>query len=351
MVLACSRSLTHVVSLTLPDTVTLTLPILLLLQATKLSAAAAATKVQLSFSSTALKSQQALDKELQARLAKLQAEEAQHKQAVAEKHKQLRQLQEQQAAADQQLAAAQQAADEGCGGASHTAAAAATAASGRRGKRAGAGTTQNEGPSKELQALQQQQLAAETELAELQGVHSAAATKATRAAAAVAGLQASLEEVETAAAKSTQQLQEAAAARQQAAAGVDAGRAAVQDAEQAWKDAHMQQRTLQVRQTCALSGLLGGLVSQPASTARHQAHLCSHFCWRLIHHGACCAPAWGAPTMIWFLPVLLPRRSSFSRHRQSSSSCSATHSTHHPQWPPTPPLLAAGPRTIQQCSS
>jgi chromosome segregation ATPase len=212
------------------------------LQATKLSAVAAATKVQLSFSSKALKSHQALEKKLQTRLAKLQAEEAQHKQTVTERHKQLRQLQEQQAAADAELAAATQAAAE-----EHDAAGGLS----KRGRRAGvAGSVDTAVPTgltKELQQLQQQLATAEAELSDLQGLQSAAASKATRAAAAVAGLQASVEEVETAAAKSTQQLQQAAAAVQQATADATAGRAAVEEAEQAWKDAHMQQRTLQVR--------------------------------------------------------------------------------------------------------
>ncbi|KAF6256891.1 RecF/RecN/SMC N terminal domain-containing protein [Scenedesmus sp. NREL 46B-D3] len=76
-------------------------------------------------------------KKLQTRLSKLQAEEAQHKQTVAERHKQLRQLQEEQAAAHQQLAAAQHAAEEELGIAA--AATASAAVLGKRGRQLGAG--------------------------------------------------------------------------------------------------------------------------------------------------------------------------------------------------------------------
>jgi chromosome segregation ATPase len=248
-----------------------------LLQATKLSAAAAASKVQLSFTTAALKSQQTLEKKLHTKLAKLQSEEEQHKQTVAERHEQLRQLQEEQAAADAQLAAARQAADDEAGAANLSAAARA----GKRGKRKGAaGSAGNEGGDKqavptELQLLLRQLAAAETELAELQGVQSAAASKATRAAAAVAGLQASLEDIETAAANSAKQMQQAALALQQAGADLEVGRATVQEAEQAWKDAHMQQRTIQV----CTRGLCCCLQSNTVQVA-------------LYLVGSCVAPAW-----------------------------------------------------------
>jgi hypothetical protein len=103
-----------------------------------------------------------------------------------------------------------------------------------------------QGLSEELQVLLQQLAAAETDLAEQQGVHSAAASKATCAAASVAGLRASINDVETAAVSSARQLQQAAAALQHAGLELESGKGAVHEAEQAWKDAHMQQRMIQV---------------------------------------------------------------------------------------------------------
>lgn len=260
------------------------------MQVSRLSAAAAASKVQLSVAASAVKCQQALVQKLQSKLTKLQDEEAEHKHQVAERHEQLRHLQEQQAAAEQRLAAVRRAA-------AHTAGQACSAAMHRKHKgtdskpamqHASAVSDEDldsRNTAKMVKDKKQQMAAAAAKVAELQAVHYAAAARDTYAAASLQGLRASAVEAQAAVASSSQQLEQAVAALQQVAAAAAAGIDAVQQAEQQWKAAQLHLRELQVRPAHAecVQHMLNLLQNLTARLATCQAcAACMSFEWSCL---------------------------------------------------------------------
>lgn len=175
---------------------------------------------------------------------KLLAEEAEHKQQVAQLQQQARQLQITRDAAQQELATEQKAAanaeeaDE-ASGSGHKALSKASAAAAE---------------------LQQQLAAVGAEVAQLQATKAAAAAKATRAAVAVADAGRGLQEMESAAARTVDEISKAQENMGAANVAVRETSSAVHVAEQQWKEAHWQQRQLQV--SCQHIRHLAALSSQ-----------------------------------------------------------------------------------------
>ena len=187
----------------------------------KLSAAAAAAKVELSSAAAAEEHQQKVEHKLQMRLSKLLAEEQRHKEQVAASHGKLLELKQQMFAAEQQLAVARAAMPQ------MAATGSARAAIGDDG------------------AVQQLGLLA-AEICSLQQRKGVAAKAASDRAGTVRTLHATLEELAAAAELCTQCLQQSHQTLQAATACCDKNDHAAKQAEQAWQQAHLELRLLQV---------------------------------------------------------------------------------------------------------
>ncbi|KAF8068237.1 dscc1 [Scenedesmus sp. PABB004] len=193
----------------------------------KLSAAAVAARFQLSSLAGALEGQRKLQASLEARLAKLRAEEAQHKQAVADRHAELRELQER----------AQEAAGR---------------AAARRAEQAGHAEGAPNGAA--AAALREQLAALDCELAEARGRQALAAARASRGAASVASLRSSAGGAQAAAAAASKQLDDALRALAAATAAAEAAAADVGGVEGEWRAAHTELRELHEQLARARAG-------------------------------------------------------------------------------------------------
>jgi chromosome segregation ATPase len=233
-------------------------------QVGKLSAAAAAAEVQHTSAASALKENKALLKALQKKAAQHDKQESQHKALVEQGAQQLQDLQDAVAEAQQRLESARAAA----------AAAAKHSSAAKRSKHTAVDAAEEARERAQQQALQQQLAEVECELQLLTVRQAAAAAKVTRAAKAVGTLQHKIDAAADATAERDRALVAAEQEVQQAAEALAAGRLRSTAAEEAWRQAELQQQAVSV-----------GFSSGCGCTPAHNGMLLSS-AW----HGCCWQP-------------------------------------------------------------